>query len=438
MKTNFNLKKKKSLVETPIMLIVRWDNNKLTYSTQEAIKPQFWEDDRSKKNYQRAKEIRQFPEYPEFNYRLNYVESTTKNIFRKFLNDHDSRPPRVDELKKLLDIKLRKVEDKQKKDFFGFIEQLISDAKSRFNTKTGKQLAKGTIVIYQNAFNVLKEYAKRENKRIDYDMIDLNFYHEYTEYLSRELNFANNTIGRHIKTIKSWLNDAAERDLHTNYSYKSKKFKVITENTESIYLNEEELDQLFKLDLSNNTRLEKVRDLFLVGCWTGLRFSDFSNIQKKHIKEDVIEIQTQKTDQKVIIPINKTVRSIMDKYKGKYPNSLPPAISNVKTNSYLKEIGAMLECLHVNVETKITKGGVQVVSTNKKFELLVTHAARRSFATNLHKAGLSSLIIMKITGHRTEKAFMKYIKTTPKENAVLLQQHWLKKEKEESKIMELV
>lgn len=420
------------------MLIIRWDNRKLTYSTQEAIKPQFWEDDKYKKNYQRVKETRAFPEYPEFNTRLNYIESTARNVFRKFLNDHDNKPPRVDELKKLLDIKLRKVEDKNKKDFFGFIEQLISDAKSRFNTKTGKQLAKGTIVIYQNAFNVLKEYAKRENKRIDYDVIDLNFYHEYTEYLSRELNFANNTVGRHIKTIKSWLNDAAERGYHSNLAFRSKKFKVITENTESIYLNEEELDQLFKLDLSTNQRLEKVRDLFLVGCWTGLRFSDFSNIEEKHIKGDVIEIQTQKTDQKVVIPINKTVRLIMEKYKGKYPNSLPPAISNVKTNNYLKEIGAMLECLHVKVETKITKGGVQVVSTNKKHELLVTHTARRSFATNLHKAGLSSLIIMKITGHKTEKAFMKYIKITPKENAVLLQQHWLKKEKSKNEVMELV
>jgi hypothetical protein len=71
MKTNFNLKKKKSVGETLIMLIIRWDNRKLTYSTQEAIDPKYWEDDKTKKNYQRVKEIRQFPEYPEFNARLN-------------------------------------------------------------------------------------------------------------------------------------------------------------------------------------------------------------------------------------------------------------------------------------------------------------------------------------------------------------------------------
>jgi integrase len=419
------------------MLIIRWDNRKLTYSTQEAINPKYWEDDNTKKNYQRVKEIRQFPEYPEFNARLNWIESTAKNVFRQFLNDHDNRPPYPEELKRLLDIRLRKIQDKQKLELFDFIEQLISNAKNRFNSKTGKQLAGKTIIIYRNVFKILKEYAKRKNRRIDYDVIDLNFYHEYTEYLTKELNYSNNTVGRHIKTLKTWLNEAAERGYHSNYSFRSKKFKVITENTESIYLNEEELDELFKLDLSTNKRLEKVRDLFLVGCWTGLRFSDFSNIEEKHIKDDIIEIQTQKTGEKVIIPIHKTVRLIMQKYRGKYPNSLPPAISNVKTNNYLKEIGAMLACFHVTVESKITKGGILVISNHKKYELLVTHTARRSFATNLHKAGLSSIIIMKITGHKTEKAFIRYIKTTPRENAVLLQQHWLKTEKVKNKMPEL-
>lgn len=76
--------------------------------------------------------------------------------------------------------------------------------------------------------------------------------------------------------------------------------------------------------------LDRVRDLFLVGCWTGLRFSDFSRIAPENIKGDFIEIETQKTAEPVVIPIHTTVKQIMKKYKGKYPNSLPPAISNEK------------------------------------------------------------------------------------------------------------
>lgn len=433
MKTNFNLRNQKGTGETLIFLVIRWDNRKLTYSTRETIDPKFWETDKEKRNFQRAKETKQFPEYPEFNARLSWIESTVKNAFRKFLNDNDNRPPQVEELKTLLDLCLRKFQNNQKKDLFGFIEKLIADAKNSFNTKTGKQLARGTIVIYQNVLNILKEYANKKRKRIDFDVIDLNFYHEYTEYLSKEMQYANNTIGRHVKTLKSWLNDAAERGLHKNFAFKSKKFKVITELTDSIYLNDKELAELFKLNLSGNTKLERVRDLFLVGCFTGLRFSDFSSIEERNIKGDFIEILTKKTAEVVLIPIHRTVRLVMEKYKDRYPNSLPPSISNVKTNNYLKEIGKMLECLHVSVETKVTKGGVVRTSINKKYELLVTHTARRSFATNLYKSGFPSIAIMKITGHRTEKAFLRYIKITPNENASMLKQHTQHLFKEENK-----
>jgi integrase len=188
------------------------------------------------------------------------------------------------------------------------------------------------------------------------------------------------------------------------------------------------LDEIFKLDLSNDPRLERVRDLFIVGCFTGLRFSDFTNIQEGDIQGDLIKIRTKKTDETVVIPIHRTVRLVMEKYKGKYPNSLPPAMCNVKTNKYVKEIGKMLPSLHVNVQTRKTKGGVLTILNNKKYELMVTHTARRSFATNLYKSGLPSITIMKITGHRTERAFMTYIKTTPNENALLLRKHWLKEE----------
>lgn len=437
MKTNFNLRNQKDTGETLIFIVIRWEKRKLMYSTRETIDSKFWETDKEKRNFQRAKETKQFPEYPEFNAGLDWIESTVKNVFRQFLNDNN-RQPNVEEMKELLDIRLRKIQQKEKKDLFGFIEQFISEAKNRFNSETGKSLAKGTIGIYQTTLNTLKDYSTKKRKRIDFDTIDLNFYQEYTEYLSKEKDFANNTLGKHIKTIKTFMNDASERGFHTNLSFKSKKFKIITEQTDAIYLNAQELDELYRLDLTNNTRLERVRDLFLVGCWTGLRFSDFSNIEERHIRGEFIEILTKKTAESVVIPIHKTVKLIMEKYKDKYPNSLPPSISNVKTNRYLKEVGKMLECLQVNVRTSITKGGVLLTSNNKKYELLVTHSARRSFATNLYKSGLSSITIMKITGHRTERAFMKYIKVTPNENAKLLQQHWLKLENKEQQIAELI
>lgn len=428
MRTNFNLRDKKSQGETLILLIIRWENCKLAYSSKERINPKYFDLDKNSRNYQRVKESRQFPEHPEFNARLNWIESTAKNIFRKFLNDNNNRPPRVEELKQLLDIHLRKVEQKQKKDLFGFIDQFISEAKNRFNSETGKKLSGGTIDIYKNTLFVLKEYAAKKQKLVDFDTIDVNWYQEFTEYLAIEKNYSQNSIAKHIKTLKSFLNDASERGFNNNLSFKSKKFKVLTENTDAIYLNADELDELVKLDLSGNEKLEIVRDLFVCASWTGLRFSDWGGILSENIQGEYIEIKTKKTGETVVIPRHPTVKLIMEKYKSKYANSLPPSLSNVLTNRYLKEIGQLLECFNVPVQTSITKGGVFTTTTYVKHELICTHTARRSFATNLYKSGLSSITIMRITGHKTEKSFLRYIKVTPNENAFLLQQHWKKME----------
>jgi len=220
------------------------------------------------------------------------------------------------------------------------------------------------------------------------------------------------------------MSEATERGINTNLAFRSKRFQVVSENTPSIYLSEVELEELYKLDLSSNPRIERVRDLFLIGCWTGLRFSDFSNITQENIQDDQIEITTKKTVEPVIIPFHPVVKGIMSKYRGKYPNSLPPAISNVKMNEYLKELGSMTEGLQITASTMITKAGIQKTTQHKKYELLTTHTARRSFATNLYLSGFPSISIMAITGHRTEKAFMRYIKITPDNNAKNLRLHW--------------
>jgi integrase len=354
--------------------------------------------------------------------------SSAKNVFRQFLNDNH-RAPDIHELKELLDIELRQSPRKEKLNFFSFAEKHTEQSKTRINTATGKIISPKTTMLYRRTIKSLREFSRHTGQRIDFDTITVDLYNSYIEYLNQK-GLATNTIGQClIKTWKTFLNAATEEGLNTNLAFKSKRFKKLTEESDSIYLSTSELDELFKLDLSTDKKLEKVRDLFLVGCWTGLRFSDFTSIAPENIKGDSIEIETIKTKERVVIPIHTTIRKIMKKYKGVYPNSLPPKTSNVNTNKYLKEIGKMVPSLHTMVQTSITRGGVKVVTNRPKYELLVTHTARRSFATNLHLSGLSPIIIMKITGHRTQKCFMTYLKVTMDENAELLRKHWEKKKK---------
>lgn len=248
----------------------------------------------------------------------------------------------------------------------------------------------------------------------------MDFYSAFTKYLTEEKGYLNNTTGKYFRIIKVFLNEATERGINNQLDFRSKKFKALKEDTDQIYLNEDELRQFYKLDLTENIRLEKIRDLFLIGCYTGLRFSDFSNLNESNIDFDrnTIKVKTQKTGQLVTIPLRPTVLDIFKKYN----NSIPPAISNQKMNLYLKELGKKAEMFSL---ISISKAAGKNVSKNiyKKFELITTHTARRSFASNAYLAGVPTISIMKLTGHKTEKAFMQYIRITQEENALMMLEH---------------
>ena len=162
--------------------------------------------------------------------------------------------------------------------------------------------------------------------------------------------------------------------------------------------------------------------MFVVGCYTGLRFSDFSQIRPEHIFEDRIRIKTIKTDEWVTIPLHNIVKSIMAKYHNNL-NSLPKSCQNQTMNKHLKLIGK-LAGIKEDVLKIRNKGNQRIEEVIPKHNLITTHTARRSFATNAFKMKVPTRVIMKITGHRTEQAFNSYIKITQDENADLVLGIW--------------
>lgn len=166
--------------------------------------------------------------------------------------------------------------------------------------------------------------------------MDRKFYDSYCKYLFEVLNMSTNTVGKQIKTSKVFLHYAVDLGIPVNPAFK--KFKVLKEDTDIIYLNHPELKLLEDLDLSENKRLAYVRDVFLFGCETGLRYSDITQLKKEDIHENLIIILTQKTRDRLRIPLSSLAKTILDRYEGKYLNALP-AISNQKMNLYLKELG---------------------------------------------------------------------------------------------------
>lgn len=423
-KFNYNLRSPGILSVCPIYLIIRYQNQKLVYPTEERIPPEFWN-----KPAQRAKVSKSYPEATYLNERLDFIDLEAKRAFRRYMLDNQQRYPTISELRKELDISLRKRQNLKGLSFFGFIEKYIEEASFRTNSKSGKSISRATIQIYKHTFELLKEYAKARRKSINFRDVDLDFYYDFVDFVKESRKLSNNTIGKHIRTIKVFLNDATERGLNESNAYRSRKFQISGEYIEKVYLTELELSDLSKLDLNNNKKLDRVRDLFLVGCWTGLRFSDLATLTRGNISGENFKIRTQKTDEHVVIPIHPVVHEILKKYEG-HKNMLPNIISNAKMNVYLKEVMALVPTVNRDIDQKIIKDGILTTVKRKKSELITVHTARRSFATNLYLSKFPTVSIMKITGHRTESSFMEYIKITPTENADLLKQHWEKQAKE--------
>lgn len=398
---SFVLKEPKAEEPTLVYLLYHFNSTKLKYSTTEKIDPRHWN-----KEKQRAKETRNFPDHAKFNLNLNKLEATVNTAYRRLVLEDATPTP--DALRKAVDEALGKRESTR--EFIPFAEKVL-EASDR------KEVTKKSIRV---TLQLLKDYKAYSRKPITFESIDLDFYDSFLSYMTKERNLKQLTIGNHIKNVKVFIREAFERGLTKNTFFQSRKFRSPYEEAQTIYLTEKEVQALYDLDLSDSSHLDRIRDLFVVGCYTGLRFSDLTQLNIESINKDkqVIRVKTQKTDEVVIIPIKGMVKQIIEKYEGQLPRS----IDNSAMNGYLKDLGK-LAGIEEPFERVATKGGKRVREVFKKWELISVHTARRSFATNAYLQNVPSISIMKITGHKTERSFLKYIRISQEDNANKLINH---------------
>lgn len=284
--------------------------------------------------------------------------------------------------------------------------------------------SESTIKNYVTTKNKLKKFAEEKHCSIKFETIDQNFYEAFLNYLIKELKHLNNTVGKHIKTLKVFLSYAGDHE-YTAVNYNLKKFKVFSEETDIIYLTEDELMKVYNLpDLSQ--RLSEVRDNFCFACFTGLRFSDIHKLKNPNINDSFLEIKTEKTKDNLKIPLNIYAKEILAKYKGRYHDKpLPTGISNQKSNDYLKEIGEVAK-LNEMISIEKFNGSNKVIINKAKFKLLTTHTARRTFVTLALEKGIRAEVVMAMTGHKSFRTFKRYIKITDKVMQTEMNRVWYK------------
>lgn len=297
-----------------------------------------------------------------------------------------------------------------------FIDKYLTDVVPvKINQKTKEKIGKRVVQHYETTRRWLVKYENDRGAKIFFKEMGLDFHSSLLSFLLDKNGLSKNTVGGYIKNIKMFAKEAGKRDLVINKETLTTEFYLPKEESVSVYLNEKEIVRLFDYHFDSD-RLKKVRDWAIIGCWTGLRISDWSRIKK--IEDNLITIKTKKTGKTVVIPLHPQVKEIIK-------NGFPESVSDVEFNRVIKKV-----CKKVGFDD-VVEGSVRDKKTNrkktgmfKKYKLITSHTCRRSFATNLYKSGFPSISIMAITGHTTEANFLKYIKVTPTEHALRLARHW--------------
>lgn len=291
-----------------------------------------------------------------------------------------------------------------------------------------------TVKIYRVVLNKLREFEAFARYRVKFDHVNIDFYNRFKRWFFAQ-GFSRNYFGNIMKVIKQVYKEARDVDhLHDGTGTDHRDFTCPNDTADSVYLSPEELDRIRELKIDESTvqdskhpisgdwltkrisALNRARNLFLIGCYTGLRVSDFSRLRDAHIGK-FITIKTQKTGTPVVIPIHPVVREIIDS-----GFDLSDTVSDQKLNAHIKDLCRMAG---IDEEVLVNKnvGGHNTEIVLPKYQLVSSHTARRSFATNAYKAGVPTIAIMKITGHRLESTFLKYIRVSAEENAEILSNH---------------
>lgn len=378
----------KDAKQTSLLYLVLRENRK-----SEKISLQLKEDPATfdKKEYKFTKEN---PYHKTLNARLNIVKSHVELLIREAEVTNDDLQKLREKVIKAINVKDSKRTDKTNSNLF----------LPFFQTWSVRETTKYKYNRYKKyTYKLLAEFFG--SKKPTFDSINYSFCEEFIEWM-RSRNLCANTRGSHIKFVKAAMNEAYKMKLHTNEDFRS--FRKEVEPVDTVYLTDDEVNKVAQLTLSGS--YEVVRDLFLIGCHTGMRFSDYSRLSMVDISDGVIHLITQKCKTPVDIPAHPRVIQILNKYGGSAPQ-----ISSQKFNMYVKLV---CKDAGMNEQVLVRKEGKHIKS--EKWELVSSHTARRTGLTNMYKAGIPIYRCMMISGHKTESVFLNYLKITQSENAEYL------------------
>jgi hypothetical protein len=390
-----------------IYLQFKYNGRKLVYAFGQKINPPDWSKDTKRVKSNRHTIL-------DGSYAINeLLDRVEKHCLKIYREELEKGIPAVPVLKFRLDAFLRQQEGKQKgPDIYQLIDRFITgEIKNK-----GREKSPNTLKNYATTKTHLIAFDLKKRYHIQFENINLDFFHQYLRFLREEEKLKPNSIARDIGVLKTVMNVAVGLGYTTNLQFRHPQFNLAAEETEAVLLTEKEIAKLYRFDLSGSKRLERVRDLFVYACFAGVpgtsREHPGSIPQVNHSYHLTIkEIEGRRfihlpvaSGKPVILPCHSLVEEILVKYGGA-PASLPKRPSNQKFNDYIKEA-----CRLAGLTEKAR------LSSSPLLELwacISSRTAGLSMAAYYYRAGIPVHELLRVTGHGSEKAFLKHIRMLP-------------------------
>lgn len=305
-----------------------------------------------------------------------------------------------------------------------FMEKLIGDMKvgKRLKFRSSCKVSDGYITNMKSALVRLSEFEKVTGRTYLLDDVGMSFQREFVGFLVRK-GLKPNTIKTRMSSIHVVMREAVDRGMTENRDFDDPDFVPLQEPVDSVYLTEKQLEELknlkidqcegkicgMRLGMRNRKMLEMTRDLFLMGCVTGQRFSDYRRINDKMVvcigRYKFISLKQKKTGTDVLIPVNDYIMKTLENYGGVMPN--------VGLATFNRNVRVLGEMMGWTWRTDWMRCGMRFC------DMLSSHTARRSFATNAYQRGVPLKSIMAVTGHRSERSLRMYLKLDSREKALM-------------------
>lgn len=322
---------------------------------------------------------------------------------------------------------VRQLQEARRPGVLDFVRKRLEGMKNGTIKRKGNNYTKQTLHTYTGFANILETFIKQHP--FDWEDINERLIDEFVLYMEN-YGYMKKTVNKNLAVFSAMLNTAFKEGFRFKTSVLDHfpKLHVTREDkVVEIYLTKEELQALYEMPLSGKE--DKARDVFLVGCYTSQRFSDYSRITERNISfhdgVGIITLTQQKTGTEVSIPIlNDNLIRIFEKYDYNLPY-----INNNRLNDTIKvvleKLSETVPSLKQEMATKLTLVNQKMEGQNRvsykrnehgealvpRYRLATTHTARRTGITLMYLSKmLDSHEMMSISGHKTESVFNDYIK----------------------------